>query len=67
MASINYSNTEKTIIEEKSQRGAEFLEKTSSINASETMAAGFDGLSDEECKALEKRRMCLFLSSSRLD
>jgi hypothetical protein len=63
MDSTNYPNTEKTIVQEKPTGGAEFLEKTSSIDVSDTMAAGFDGLSDDECKTLEKRRMYLTFSS----
>jgi hypothetical protein len=67
MGSINYPNTEKTIVQEKPTGGAEFLEKTSSTDVSDTMAAGFDGLSDDECKALEKRRMHLIFSSPSFD
>jgi hypothetical protein len=63
MGSINSPNTEKTIVQEKPTGGAEFLERTSSTDVSDTMGAGFDGLNDDECKALEKRRMHLTLSS----
>lgn len=55
MAPTNYFNAEKIIVEEKSQGGAEFREKTSSTEELETVGDGFDGLSEYECKALEKR------------
>lgn len=62
MGSIDYPNTEKTMVQKKPAGGAEFVEKTSSTDVSDAMAAGFDGLSDDECKALEKRRMYLPLA-----
>ena len=62
MGSTNYSHRQEAI-QKKSTGGAECLEKTSSTDISDTMVAGFDGLSDNECKALEKRRMYLTSSS----
>jgi hypothetical protein len=62
MGSTNYSHREEAMVQEKPTGGAEFVEKTSSIDVSDTIAAGFDGLSDDECKVLEKRRMYLTFS-----
>ena len=45
--------------------GVELVEKTLSTEFSDNnTAAGFDGLSDSECQALEKRRVYLTLAES---
>lgn len=68
MDSIIYSNTEKPIVQEKSMGDVQFVEKTSSTDFSDNnTTAGFDGLSDSDCKALEKRRTYLILKESNFD
>ncbi len=66
MGSISYPDTEKTIVHEKPTGDAELLERTSSKDFSHTTGAGFDGLSDDDCKALEKRRMYLTSGSPNI-
>ena len=66
MGSINYPNTEKSMHHEKSTGGVELCEKTSITDAPDSIAAGFDGLTDDECKTLEKRRMYLMFSSPNI-
>ena len=65
MDPINSPVAEKTIVQAKSTGGVELVEKTSSTDVSDTnTGTGFDGLTDTECQALEKRRMYLNLAQA---
>jgi hypothetical protein len=63
MDSINFSKADKAVIQEKPMIDVRFIEKVSTNNfLDNTTTAGFDGLSETDCKALEKRRMYLNLA-----
>lgn len=67
MDSINNPKAEKGAVQEKPMAGVELIEKTPSTDSSDNnTAAEFDGLSDSECKALEKRRVYFTLAESSL-